>query len=120
MPRNGEAMSDNLLEYSGLVTKTKAMSGRLLKEADYARLMEYETVDAFLDFLKESYGYAPIFAARDEIAHRGQVETVIRASLYADYKKLYQFAHGEQRAGMELIFFRYEVKGVPEIRIERG
>lgn len=75
MPRNGEAMSDNLLEYSGLVTKTKAMSGRLLKEADYARLMEYETVDAFLDFLKESYGYAPIFAARDEIAHRGQVET---------------------------------------------
>mgnify|MGYP001159071779 FL=1 len=111
---NGEAMSDNLLEYSGLVTKTKAMSGRLLKEADYARLMEYETVDAFLGFLKESYGYAPIFAARDEIAHRGQVETVIRASLYADYKKLYQFAHGEQRAGLELIFFRYEIDGLKE------
>ena len=52
MLRNGEAMSDNLLEYSGLVTKTKAMSGRLLKEADYARLMEYETVDALLGFLK--------------------------------------------------------------------
>lgn len=102
-------MSGGLLEYSGLVTKTKAMSGRLLEEEDYIRLSEYETVDAFISFLREAEGYAPIFASHEEIAHRGQVEAVIRNSLYGDYKKLYQFAHGEQRAGLELIFFRYEV-----------
>lgn len=102
-------MSNGLLEYSGLVTKTKAMSGRLLEEEDYARLSEYETVDAFISFLREAEAYRPIFSSHEEIAHRGQVEAVIRNSLYGDYKKLYQFAHGEQRAGLELIFFRYEV-----------
>ena len=54
-------MSGGLLEYSGLVTKTKAMSGRLLEEEDYLRLSEYETVDAFISFLREAEGYAPIF-----------------------------------------------------------
>ena len=33
-------MSGSLLEYSGLVTKTKAMSGRLLEKEDYVKAME--------------------------------------------------------------------------------
>lgn len=102
-------MSGGLLEYSGLVTKTRAMSGRLLEEEDYVKLSEYETVDAFIAFLREAEGYAPIFASHEEIAHRGQVEAVIRDSLYADYEKLYRFARGEQRKGLDIIFFRYEV-----------
>lgn len=102
-------MSGGLLEYSGLVTKTRAMSGRLLEKEDYVKLSEYETVDSFIAFLREAEGYAPIFESHEEIAHRGQVEAVIHDSLYADYQKLYRFAHGEQRKGLDIIFFRYEV-----------
>ncbi len=100
---------NGLLEYSGLVTKTKAMRGRLLDRAAYEDLSEYETVGAFIAFLREAEAYAPIYASHEEIAHRGQVEAVLHNSLYADYKKLYQFACGAQRQGLNIIFFRYEV-----------
>ena len=102
-------MSSGLLGYSGLVTKTKAMHGRLLDSRAYTSLSENETVAEFISFLRESKGYGPIFAVHEEIAHRGEVEAVIRDSIYVDYRKLYQFADKEQRKGLEIIFFRYEV-----------
>lgn len=102
-------MAVGLLEYSGLVTKTRAMHARLLDREDYAGITEYETVGDVIEFLRQSQGYAPIFASREEIAHRGQVETVIRDSLYMDYRKLYQFAGRMPRKALDIIFFRYEV-----------
>lgn len=102
-------MSGGLLQYSGLVTKTKAMHGRLLDREAYAQICEYETVEEFIAFLRESKSYAPIFASHEEISHRGQVEAVIADSLYTDYMRLYQFANGEQRKALAITFFRYEV-----------
>ena len=43
-------MAGGLLEYSGLVTKTKAMRARLLEADDYAVVSEYESVDRFYYF----------------------------------------------------------------------
>lgn len=102
-------MATGLLQYSGLITKTRAMQGRLLKREDYVRISEFETVEELISFLKESKGYQRTYESHDDIVHRSQVEAVIHDSLYADYMRLYQFANGEQRAGLELIFFRYEV-----------
>ena len=102
-------MSGGLLKYSGLVTKTKAMYGKLLSKEEIMRLAEYETVEEFLLFLKEGDGYAPIYRSHEEIRHRAQVEEVIDDSLYADYGRLYQFAGTDTKRGMEILFFRYEV-----------
>lgn len=102
-------MSGGLLAYSGLVTKTKAMHGGLLKREDIIRLSEYETVEEFISFLREYGSYAPIYQSHEEIAHRAQVEAVIDDTLYSDYGKLYRFASGEQRRGLEIVFLRYEV-----------
>ncbi|MBO5069885.1 MAG: V-type ATPase subunit [Roseburia sp.] len=102
-------MASGLLQYSGLVTKTKAMHGELLPEEELCRLMEYETVEEIIAFLRESKGYAPIFKSHDEMHHRAQVEAVMDDSLYSDYMRLYRFAGGEQRKGLEILFFRYEV-----------
>lgn len=102
-------MSGGLLAYSGLVTKTKAMHGGLLKREDIIRLSEYETVDEFISFLREYGSYAPIYQSHEEIAHRAQVEAVIDDTLYSDYGKLYRFASGEQRRGLEIVFLRYEI-----------
>ena len=38
-------MAGGLLEYSGLVTKTKAMRARLLGADDYTAISEYESVN---------------------------------------------------------------------------
>lgn len=102
-------MSGGLLKYSGLVTKTRAMHGRLLGMDELLQLSDYESVEDIIAFLRGSDAYAPIYESHEEIRHRGQVEAVINSSLFSDYSKLYQFAGGEQRRGLEIIFFRYEV-----------
>lgn len=102
-------MASGLLAYSGLVTKTKAMHGGLLSEEELIRLSEYETVEEIITFLREYGSYAPIYQSHEEIAHRAQVEAVIDDSLYSDYGKLYRFANGQQRRGLEIIFLRYEI-----------
>lgn len=102
-------MAGGLLVYSGLVTKTKAMHGALLGREEIIRLSEYETVEELIGFLREYGSYAPIYQSHEGIAHRAQVEAVIGDSLYLDYAKLYRFASGEQRRGLEIIFMRYEV-----------
>lgn len=102
-------MSGGLLKYSGLVTKTKAMHGKLLSKEEIMRLAEYETVEDFLSFLRESDGYSSIYRSHEEIQHRAQVEEVIDDSLYADYGRLYRFADSGTKQGLEILFFRYEV-----------
>lgn len=102
-------MAGGLLKYSGLVTKTRAMQGGLLSEEALTRLSEYETVEDIIAFLREYGSYAPIYQSHEEIAHRAQVEAVIMDSLYADYGKLYRFAGGAQRQGLEIMFLRYEI-----------
>lgn len=102
-------MSGGLLAYSGLVTKARAMHGRLLTREDVIRLSEYETVEEIIAFLREYGSYAPIYRSHEEIAHRSQVEAVMNDSLYADYGKLYHFADEEQRRGLAIIFLRYEM-----------
>lgn len=102
-------MSSGLLGYSGLVTKTRAMHGGLLSQQTIVGLSECEKVEDILAFLREYGSYAPIYQSHEEIAHRAQVEAVIDDSLYSDYGKLYRFASGEQRKGLEIIFLRYEM-----------
>jgi len=72
-------------------------------------LSECEKVEDILAFLREYGSYAPIYQSHEEIAHRAQVEAVIDDSLYSDYGKLYRFASGEQRKGLEIVFLRYEM-----------
>lgn len=110
----GETMASGLLEYSGLVTKTKAMHGRLLSRETIMELSECESVEDILGFLREYGSYAPIYRSHDEIAHRAQVEAVIDDSLYSDYGKLYRFSSGEQRKGLEILFLRYEMNVLKE------
>ena len=50
----GKKMAGGLLEYSGLVTKTKAMRARLLGADDYTAISEYESVTDFIAFCGSS------------------------------------------------------------------
>lgn len=102
-------MAGGLLEYSGLVTKTKAMRARLLGADDYTAISEYESVTDFIAFLREQPAYAPVFERHGEVAHRGQVEAVIRDSLYMDHCKLYRFSGVQPRRALQFVFSRYEI-----------
>lgn len=103
-------MLSDLLAYSGIVTKVKAMESHLLRPADYEKIAALNGVADFVLFLKGTPGYKDLFAGFDEHSlHRSQIESLLTNSLYRDYSKLFCFAGKEQRNALKLVYFRYEV-----------
>lgn len=100
----------NLLTYSGITTKIRAMEKRMMHREDYERISVLESTADFINFLKQQPTYRELFINFDESSlHRGQIEAILGGSLYKDYIKIYRFANGKQRNVLSLIFFRYEV-----------
>lgn len=54
-------MAGELLQYSGLVTKARAMHGRLLKREDFERIADFQTVAETIGFLREQESYGKIY-----------------------------------------------------------
>jgi V/A-type H+-transporting ATPase subunit C len=100
----------NLLSYSGINTKVKAMTANLISKDEFNKIADFDMVFDFIAFLKYHPGYREIFSRYDEHElHRGDVERIINNGLYLDYTKIYRFADDAQRKDLELIFLRYEV-----------
>ena len=97
-------MAGELLQYSGLVTKARAMHGRLLKREDFERIADFQTVAETIGFLREQESYGKIYGGHEEIQHRGQVEELIYHSILEDYHKLYRFGNREQKRALELYY----------------
>lgn len=98
------------ISYSGINTKVKAMSTKLISKEDLVKISNIEAVADFIAYLKKHPGYHDLFQKYDEREiHRGEAERIFINGLYLDYTKIYRFANDEQRQDLELIFFRYEV-----------
>jgi len=96
--------------YSGINTKVKAMTRRLISRDDYSKIIAMESVSDLISFLKKHPGYQELFQKYDEHdIHRGEAERIFINGLYLDYTRIYRFANDEQRRDLELFFFRYEV-----------
>lgn len=101
---------NNLLSYSGITTKVKAMEANFISKNDYQRIANLESTADFIALLKNHPGYSGIFIGMDEHdIHRGQAEKILDNGLYLDFAKIYRFATLDQRKYLDLIFFRYEV-----------
>ncbi len=96
------------MRYSGLITKTRAMSGHLLPAEAIRQLTELGTVGEVINYLKGTEGYGSVFGGQEDGWHRGQAEAVIINSLYQDFEKLYRFSDAKQRLAFQYVFFRYE------------
>lgn len=99
----------NLLSYSGITTKIRAMEGNLLTEEDYKEFVTLRSVSEAAAFLKNKPAYKEFFADVDETRlHRGPIERLIILSLYKDFSKIYKFSNLKQREFLHLYFLRYE------------
>ncbi len=108
-------MSGNLRSYSGITTKSKAKQGKLLKKEDYEELLSQPSVRDFVLFIKSQEAYRPFFETFNEnIVHRGQIEKVLKHSLFESYESLYSFANEQQRKQMALVSFHYEINILSE------
>ena len=101
----------NLLGYSGLTTKLKAMRAKLLTDEDYARISEFENAAELIRLLKASPGYAELFADVDEQDFtRRDVENRLEASFIRDFAKIYRFADQKQREFLKIYFRTFEIR----------
>ncbi len=100
----------NILEYSGIVTKIRAMEAKLLSPEQFTQIAGMGSVPEIAEYLKKNTAYADVLnsLAQDQI-HRGNIEKLLTQSLYHDYTKLYRFCGQKQRRVMKLIMKNYEV-----------
>lgn len=105
----------NALTYGGIITKVKALSSHLITKAEFQRIVELDTIADYINFLRTKPSYETIFKDVNEMTiHRGQIEELMKISLLMDFSKLYIFCTREQRAYLDIVFFRYEVNFLKE------
>lgn len=101
----------SLLSYSGVTTKVRAMSGKLLKDHDYRLLCSSSSVQEYVNELKQFRSYEMMFAhVNVENLHRGDIEKLLTKSVFADFSRIYRFANTKQRDYLELHVMKYQVE----------
>ena len=82
----------NLLAYSGIVTKIRAMEARLLNDKNFEEIAELHSVPEIVSYLKEKSSYSFVLNdLSDEQLHRGNIEKVLIGQLYYDQSLLRTF-----------------------------
>ncbi len=100
----------NLLAYSGLTTKVKAMQSHLITPGQFQEMANLESVTAAVDYLKQQPAYEDVFSGTEAgELHRGAIEQLLVGSEYHDFAKLYRFSNLSQRKFLNLYFRHYEV-----------
>lgn len=100
----------NLMSYSGIVTKVRAMQAKLLTEQDFEDIAGLHGVPEVIEYLKGKPAYAEYIGRLDEsLYHRGDVEKVLYQSLYSDYTRIFRFAGINQKKFLKEYWKRYEV-----------
>ena len=101
----------SLLSYSGVTTKVRAMSGKLMKPEDYRNLAGLTSVAEYITYLKQCKSYAPIFAQVNvDTLHRGDIEKLLTKGIYHDFSKIYSFANSVQREFLDQYFIKFQLQ----------
>ena len=99
-----------LMKYSAIATKIRAMESRLLKPEDYRHLAGMESVPQAVTYLKKIPTYAALLGSRDETQlHRGDIERLLVGTLYYDFLFFYRFCDRSQKSVLKLYFTKFEI-----------
>ena len=91
-------MMHGLLSYSGISAKVSAMKSRLLTEEQFREILAQPDVPAVVAWLRQRGNYEYVLRSLDDAhLHRGNIEPLLRESVYYDFTKLYKFANAEQK-----------------------
>ena len=100
----------NVMTYSGIATKIRAMQAKLLTEADYAQIAGLRSVPEVTEFLKGKPAYSAYLEGIDPaLYHRGNVEKILYQSLFDDYSRIFRFGGMEQKKFLKIYWKRYEI-----------
>ena len=106
----------SVLSYSGLSTKIRAMQSRLVTDEQLEEIVQLPNVPQVTAYLKRTPEYQNIWSGLDENdLHRGQIEKLLKKSIFLNFSRLYHFANQEQRTFLSLYSRRYEIRVLKEI-----
>ncbi len=101
----------SMFKYSGLSTKIRVMTGRMLTTVDYEELLKKNTVSDVATYLKSQTQYKTILGEVNEnTIHRGKLEQIFKNTLMNDYMKLFRFIRGNAKEFLRFAFLRYEIE----------
>ncbi|MBE5934715.1 MAG: hypothetical protein E7262_02840 [Lachnospiraceae bacterium] len=94
-----------------LITKIRAMEGKLLKDTDYNNMHSMNSILEIYAYLLEKEEYRKVFEEYEDIGelHRNQLEHLLVHTLYEDIIKIYKFAAGDERKFLDIIISRFEI-----------
>lgn len=100
----------DLLGYSGIATKIKAMSSKLFTMEDYEKLSECTDISDIVAYLKGNMAYDHVLGSEnEEHIRRYNLEKYIRDTILYDYNKIYKFSSAVQRKYLKVYFMRFEI-----------
>ena len=106
----------NLLSYSGDLHQIRAMQSKLTSEEQILEILQLSSVPQVIAYLKRTPEYEEAWKDLDENAlHRGQIQKLLKTSIFNNFSRIYQFANKEQRKFLELYSKRYEIRVLKEI-----
>ena len=104
-------MPFSVLKYSSVNAKARALYGKLLTREDYENLLSKKTVHDVATYIKKNTAYSSLLIDINENqVHRGELEKLLKTSLYADFKKLLRFLGGSPGKFLQSAFLRYEIE----------
>lgn len=102
---------NNLLAYSGLTTKVRAMESHLITSAGYEQIINLSSVTEVVGYLQNHSEYCDIFdGIETSELHRGGLERLLMLSEYKSFAKLYNFSSIKGRRYLKLYFIKYETR----------
>ena len=105
-----------VLSYSGLSTKIRAMQSRLATEEQFREIIQLSDVPQVVAYLKRTPEYAKIWSSLDENdLHRGDIEKLLKKSIFQNFARIYHFANRKQRKFLDLYSRRYEIRVLKEV-----
>ena len=105
-----------VLSYSGLSTKIRAMQSRLTTMDQFEEILQLSDVTQVAAYLKRMPEYSSRWDALDEnTLHRGQIEKLLKKSIFQNFSRIYHFANPEQRKFLDLYSKRYEIRVLKEV-----
>ncbi|MDD2960003.1 MAG: V-type ATPase subunit [Lachnospiraceae bacterium] len=99
-----------LLAYSGVTTKLRAIDSRLFTIEEYLELAAAKNVAEGVNIIRQHSGYQMVFSKYEgQELHRGQIENILNHTIGIDFQKIYRFSSVSQRRFLDMYFEKYEI-----------
>ncbi len=103
-------------KYACINAKIRGMYGKLLEKEAYDEMISSQSVMGVASFLKNNTAYGSLLSSINEnLIHRGELETILKTSLFDDFAKIFRYLRGNQQVFLKAAFLRYEIEDLKVI-----